>query len=159
MKKLDPSRLLVLVDKREQRPWNMDPLPTQSATLQTGDYTLAALASEIAIERKSLDDLLGCIGTGRDRFERELDRLRAYPLRCVIVEANWGDIETGSYRSKVNPNAAMGSICGWMSRGIPFIFAGRSDRAAKLAGRMMFLYAKKRYAELSLLNNATLPEK
>jgi len=154
MLKLDPKKLTVLVDSREQRPWNMEPMPIKRATLATGDYTLAALRSEIAIERKSLDDLLGCIGSGRDRFERELVRLRAFPLRAVIVEANWGDIETGAYRSKVHPNAALGSILGWMSRGIPFYFAGRSDRAAKMAGRMMFLYAKRRHAELLELNEA-----
>ena len=152
-RKLDPSKLLVLCDKREQLPWDMDPLPVKRATLQTGDYTLASLSSEIAIERKSLDDLLGCIGSGRDRFERELERLRAFPLRAVIVEANWGDIETGAYRSKVHPNAAIGSICGWMASGVPFYFAGRRDRAAKIAGRMMFIYASRKFSQMIQLQD------
>lgn len=149
--KLKPENLTVLIDRREQRPWSVDPMLKKEATLQTGDYSLLGLESHIAIERKSLDDLLGCIGGGRERFERELDRLRAYPLRAVVVEANWGDIEIGGYRSKVHPNAAMGSICAWMARGIPFIFAGRSDRASKLACRIMYRYACDRATEATFL--------
>lgn len=149
--KLKPENLTVLCDNREQRPWALDPLPMKRATLQTGDYSIAGLESHIAIERKSLDDLMGCIGKGRPRFERELERLSAFPCRAVIVEANWGDIEAGQYRSKIHPNAAMGSICAWMARGIPFIFAGRHDRAGKLAGRIMYRYAVDRAREASFL--------
>jgi ERCC4-type nuclease len=149
--KIEPHNLTVLIDKREQRPWSVDPLRKKEATLQTGDYSILGLESHIAIERKSLDDLMGCIGKGRERFERELDRLRAYPCRYVIVEANWGDIEAGSYRSKIHPNAAMGSICAWMARGIPFLFAGRSDRAGKLACRIMYRYAVDRAREATFL--------
>lgn len=149
--KLKPENLTVLIDSREKASWGVAPMLKKEATLQTGDYSIAGLESHIAIERKSLDDLLGCIGGGRDRFERELDRLRAYPCRYVIVEANWGDIELGSYRSKVHPNAAMGSICAWMARGIPFVFAGRSDRAAKIACRIMYRYACDRAREAAFL--------
>lgn len=118
-----------------------------SKSLQTGDYSLVGLESHIAIERKSLDDLLGSLGTGRDRFERELERMRGLPCRYVIVEASWGDIEMGSYRSKMHPNAVMGSICAWMARGIPFLFAGRADRAGKIACRIMYRYAVDRARE------------
>lgn len=152
--KLKPEKLFVLVDTRERTPWKMDPMPVMRATLATGDYSLQALPDDVAIERKSIPDLVGCITSGRDRFERELERLKAYPLRAVIIEGTWSDLELGNYRSKLNPNSAVGSVCAWMARGVPFYFAGSPDRAGKLAARMMFLYAKRRAAELNDLNRA-----
>ena len=75
--KLDPSQVVCIVDTREQLPLNLDPLRTEPATLPTGDYSLKGLEHHVCIERKSLDDLLGCVGRDRERFERELHRMLA----------------------------------------------------------------------------------
>ena len=62
-----------------------------------------------AVERKSEDDLLCCIGTERARFDREVSRLLAFPVRALVVESTWERIEAGEWRSKITPAAAMGS--------------------------------------------------
>ena len=67
----------------------MSPLRTEAATLATGDYTVKGLEHVVAVERKSLPDLLGCIGRDHARFDREVLRLLAYPVRCLIVESTW----------------------------------------------------------------------
>lgn len=100
-----------------------------------------------ALERKSLSDLLGVIGQGRERFEKEVDRLLAYPVRGIFVEANWQDIESGNYRSEIKPAAAIGSLIGWAARGLPIFMCGSHERCGKFITRMLFIAARRRWRE------------
>ena len=70
----------------------------------------------VRVERKSLIDLMGCVGNGRDRFERELDALRKYDYRAIVVEATLDDILRGHERSQVSGRAAATSLMGWSVR-------------------------------------------
>jgi len=56
-----------------------------------GDYALTGDEAGFAIERKSLDDFLGTISGGWDRFQRELARMenQGFPARIIIVEADF----------------------------------------------------------------------
>jgi len=153
-KTLDTSQITVLVDTREQKPFDLSPLKTRKATLATGDYSILGLENEVAIERKSLQDLIGCVGAGRDRFDREVQRLKAYPVRAIICEGGYGEIETQSYRGKCHPNSILGSIAGWIAGGLPVVMAGRRSRAEQIAQRMLVIAAKRRYAELMKFGEA-----
>ena len=81
----------ILIDTREQAPftfqgYDVDP---ETATLLVGDYSLPGFQDRAAVERKSLNDLIGCLmGKDRERFERELARGRHYDLFAVVVEAS-----------------------------------------------------------------------
>lgn len=144
--------LTILVDTREQIPFQFvikdKPVRTEAATLTTGDYTVRGLEEICCVERKSLDDLMGCIGNSRDRFERELKRMLGFPKRMVVVEAPWDIIKEGNYRAKIHPRAAVGSLIGWMEMGIPFFFASGETEAAQIAGNFMFICANRRFREL-----------
>lgn len=154
---LRPEHITAVIDTREQKPWLLSPLKTQVATLTTGDYSVLGLERQIALERKSLPDLLGCIGGGRKRFESEIERLQAYPTRCVIIECSWREFEQGGWqwgigpggRSKVSASSAMGSVLGWMASGIPFLFCPSVTEASAAASRMLFIAARRRYKELA----------
>jgi ERCC4-type nuclease len=47
-------------------------------------------ADQIAVERKSLADLFGTLGQGRERFERELVRLSAHQYAAVVDRSRLG---------------------------------------------------------------------
>ena len=99
----------IIIDTREQTPFDFGKFECEvvTDTLATGDYSLAGLEDRCAIERKSLDDLLGClIGEGRERFEREL--VCAAGLECftVVVEVSMQDMAGGNYPSRMKPHAA-----------------------------------------------------
>jgi ERCC4-type nuclease len=129
---LPDVEIIVCVDSREQHPWIFS-LPTIVGALKTGDYSLQGCGDWIAIERKSIDDLIGCLTTGRDRFTKELERGRRIQNFSVIVEAHYTDILKGNFRSEMNPRAAWGSIIALQERyGIPFYFAGDSVIAGQL---------------------------
>lgn len=75
----------------------MSPLLAKAATLATGDYSLLGLESHVCIERKSREDFLGCVGRERERFDREIQRMLAYPVRVLLVETTWPEIEMGGW--------------------------------------------------------------
>jgi len=111
------------------------------------------MEDKIAIERKSLQDLIGCVGKGRERFERCLERMLDFPIRAVVVEASWAQIERRQYIGMVHPNAVTGSILGWVASGIPFLLVDSRDRASEFVARLL-IHGHKRYCHESAKRNA-----
>lgn len=118
----------IIRDTREQAPFTFGgyDCEVQAGTLTTGDYSLAGLEDRFAVERKSLDDLLGCLtGEGRERFKRELARARGLDVFAVVVEASFQDMAEGRYRSKMKPHAALQSVLAFQVRyRVPFLWCG-----------------------------------
>ena len=110
----------VIVDSREQAPFSFSHerygVELVRGTLTVGDYSLVGLEDKVAVERKSLPDLVLCLGRERDRFERELQRGAALDAFCVVVEAGWTELSGGKYRSRMQPHAACQSVAAFMSR-------------------------------------------
>ena len=107
---IDPADVTAVVDTREQAPFDLSPMKTERATLTTGDYSIKSLEHIVAIERKSLPDLVQCVGRDRKRFVRELQRLKAFPVSAVIVESTWSTIESGSWKTpqmRISPNLSL----------------------------------------------------
>ena len=124
----------VTIDSREQTPFTFSHekygVEVVRGALTVGDYSLAGLEDKVAVERKSLPDLVQCLGRERDRFERELQRGAALDAFCVVVEAGWQDLLRGEYRSRLKPHAACQSVAAFMSRyRVPFMFAGSRTAA------------------------------
>lgn len=116
----------IVVDSREQAPFTFTEYGVEVSqdTLQAGDYSLVGLESLVAVERKSLPDLVACLGRERDRFERELERLRGFESAAVVVESPLADLALGQYRSALNPKAAYESVVAFMCRyRLTFYFA------------------------------------
>jgi ERCC4-type nuclease len=147
-----------VVDTREQIPLDLSPLQVVSGTLATGDYSVVGLEHVVAVERKSLGDFLGCVGQERERFDREVQRLLAYPTRALVVEASWPDIEQGEWRSKVTPQAAIGSLLGWIAMGLPVILAGDHERAGRYVSRLLYTAARRRWREARQLATLAIGE-
>jgi ERCC4-type nuclease len=137
-----PAPLVLLVDTREQRPLVFsDAVSVERATLAEGDYTAKGLEGRVAIERKSLADLVGSLTSGRERFLRELERLRPYMFRAIVVEGSMAEVVAGAYRSRATPASILGSVCALIADySIPVIFADDAKTAAviveKLLGRL-----------------------
>ena len=100
----------IIVDTREQRPWAFPGCDTVRAKLDTGDYSVEGLETRVCVERKSLDDWTGTVIRARPRFYRELERMRAFEFRCVIIEASVREISEGRYQSLAKPASVLGFI-------------------------------------------------
>ncbi len=156
-KVLQPEDFIVLVDTREQTPWNLEPLRVLTRGLVTGDYSIAGLTDIVALERKSLPDLVGCVGRERERFERELDRLRAFASRAVVVEASWAQIGAGEWQGQITPRMVLSSIASWTAEGVPFVLAGNREGAADFGRRFLMAVARHAHRRLRAFAN-TLAE-
>lgn len=156
-KELQLEDLTFLIDSREQRPLEFTYGPadalkevrTEICTLDTGDYSVKGLEKRfISIERKSLDDLVQCVGSERERFEREIYRLLAFPCRLIVVEASWDEIMIGQWRSKVSPRSVIGSVQGWIDIGVPFFFHHDRRVIADFVRNLMFIRARRCFNSL-----------
>lgn len=152
---LKASDIVAVVDTREQTPLDISPFRVIRKGLPTGDYSILHLEKEIAIERKSLSDLLGCVGVHRKRFDAEMKRLLAYPSRLLVIEATWDEIEKGEWRSKLTPNQVIGALAGWQEMGIPIHLAGTHEIAGRVVFNHLRLAALRRWGELRAFFNET----
>jgi ERCC4-type nuclease len=137
----------ILVDTREQTPWTFDGIKgisTRRHKLESGDYSIAGLESRIAIERKSLDDWIGTVLRQRQRFYRELDRLRSFDFRAVFIEASVRDLHAKRVADRVAPASVLGFIAEvTVAQCVPVYLAGTRAEAQLLAGTMLKMAAKK----------------
>jgi ERCC4-type nuclease len=78
--------------------------------LDAGDYSLEGLESVIAVERKSIDDLINTLLRGKRRFSNELRKLQSYNYACICVEAGLQDISNHNYTSQISPKSLLGMI-------------------------------------------------
>lgn len=148
--------LSIIRDTREQDGFDfkadlIQPPPIlTTGTLATGDYSLAGYQPphrtdetddgreyrppSVAVERKSLADLMGCMGRGRARFQRELRRLKDLTSACVVVEEPMSAIRAGHYRGSIDPETAVQTVISWQQAyGVPFIFCAGKDEAERVA--------------------------
>lgn len=124
----DKPKFTILIDNREQKPYRFECFGAEviEATLPCGDYSIPGFQDVVAIERKELNDLIGCLmGKDRERFERELQKGKYFDLFCVVVEASLDDMSKSRYRSEMKPHAALQSIFAFQIRyRVPFLFCG-----------------------------------
>lgn len=153
-KTLKPEMLTVVIDTREQLPFDFTPMKWELGGLPTGDYSILGLEHKIALERKSFSDLLGCMGGGRERFDKEIQRLQSYEVRAIICEGSFDDIDSGNHRSQMHPNAIYGAILGWQAKGIPIIMAGSRERAQNMARQFLWIASNRFYKELLVFSDS-----
>lgn len=135
--------IVILCDTREQAPWSFT-LPTIRATVPTGaDYSVQGFEHVIGIERKSLDDLVGSLTQGRERFMRSLAALRERKHRALIIEADMADIREHRYRSMTAPSSVIGSLASIWADGIPVFLAGDHMSAGQFAERLLIKFCKR----------------
>jgi len=151
----------IVIDTREQAPFDFEDMDCEvvTAALPTGDYSLCALEDKIAIERKSLTDLVGCLtGSNRDRFERELSRARGLDYFAVVVEAAFGDLSAKAYHGGMAPHAAAQSILAFQVRyRTHFIWAGTRPAAKYVTFWLLSKFlreSKLRYENILKLHGA-----
>jgi ERCC4-type nuclease len=89
---------VIVIDSREPERLPFRRLKTHCGPLITGDYSVAGLESLFAVERKSISDLVGfCIGQNRERFDRELHRLRGLRFNRLLVVGSEAHGLSGSH--------------------------------------------------------------
>ena len=141
----------IVIDTREQRPYSFK-TDTVTGTLQIGDYSINGLQDHIAIERKELNDLIGCLTKGRDRFERELFRAKALDYFALVIECSLSDLINGNYRSNMNPKSAIQSLLAFSVRyRLPIFFCEDRKYSQRITESLLCKYSKELEKKFSLI--------
>lgn len=116
------------------------------AALKTGDYSIEGLEDRVSVERKSMEDLFNCMGSDRERFERQLSRLSEMEFGCVVVEADLARIQRGHDISKLNPKTVIRSVISYQMQHFPsvhFWFCPGKHYAEDLTFRILDRFYRK----------------
>ena len=134
----------LVIDTREQDPLPIARFPVVRAALQTGDYSFAGGEDRFAVERKTVEDLVGCCaGDNRARFKRELHRLRGFEFARLLVIGSREAVQAGRYRSRIRPDAVLGSLAAWEVRyRVPVVFAPDAHAAARLVEAWVWWFVR-----------------
>jgi ERCC4-type nuclease len=137
-------RPTVIVDTREQTPLTFAKLASVRDTLTSGDYSFRGGEDLFAIERKSIADLVGCcVGENRERFFRELHRLRGFRFKRLLIVGTREQIEAGEYRSGISPRAVLSTLRAIEARfDVPVCFALTPAAAALEIEAWVFWFAR-----------------
>jgi len=148
---------VIVIDSREQCALPFRHFQTERATMPTGDYSAKGVESSFCVERKSLADLVGSLTHDRDRFTRELERMRGYAFRRLLVIGQRSEIEQHAYRSKAAPAAILGSLWAFEVRfNVPVVFAQTPDDGAETVERWAFYALRERMKEADELRRLYL---
>ena len=87
--------LKIIEDSREQTPLDFTGIKNVEVVrqgLKTGDYSIVGHEDKICFERKSVPDLVGTLIGGHERFLREMDRMKGYEVKYILVEHTAGTV-------------------------------------------------------------------
>tara|TARA_R110000803_G_scaffold25281_2_gene60364 strand:+ start:3683 stop:4081 length:399 start_codon:yes stop_codon:yes gene_type:complete len=84
--------------------------------MSTGDYSIVGYEDEIAIERKELGDLYGCMGHDRTRFGKQILRLSKYNYSVMMIESSWENLLKGHSHSRLNPYTIYNTVISWSQK-------------------------------------------
>lgn len=118
---------VIATDSREQRPLVFRHLASEVVGLQSGDYSVMGMEADFSCERKSVPDLLGSVTRERDRFERELHRLRGFAFKRLLIVGTPDEVE----QLAPNPKAVFSSLSAIEARwGVPVCWFATPEEAA-----------------------------
>lgn len=134
----------ILVDSREQAPLRFSAdVRVEVVTLPVGDYSVAGSTDTVAIERKRLGELATCCGSDRERFIEQIERLRQYAVRALVIEADLDGVLSKAYRSEIKASSVLGTLIkisnDWQ---VPVWMCGDARNTAHVVERMLVRVAK-----------------
>lgn len=146
----------IVVDTREQTPWEFEDYAVASRKLDTGDYSIEGMEDIFTIERKRsvseiannisekrFDDVLHRLQNYQHKFillEFTLNNVLDYPIGSTVPKKLWGGLKiTGKYILKYLTEINI-------KYGIQTIYCGNRDNAEEVAlcimKRMVEIYGK-----------------
>ena len=131
--------MTALLDTREPDPHPWPPFwpgaSVERATLAVGDVCMAGNA-DVVVERKTPEDLIGCMTVSRDRFERELRRATHLASFAIVVSGSFDELLLR--RRGLAVASIIGTLAAWQRRyRHPFFFAGTDAVAADFTWRFL----------------------
>lgn len=125
----------IIIDTREKTPLEFQHLNAVRGTLTTGDYSIKGFTNSFMVERKSMADLVGSLTQGRERFFRELERMRGAKFARLLIIGTKGEFDEVMRYRRVNEESIIGSLA-WVEANVaPVARAASTYKAAQMVER------------------------
>ena len=129
----------LIIDTREQTPLAFTHLAAIPGTLQSGDYSAVGLEDSFCVERKTVADLAGSLTRGRDRFMREMHRLRGFSNAYLLIIGRDLDLATLAAQGRANVKQIHNSLLAIQARyGVHIVWVDTPEEAAVLVETWAF---------------------
>jgi len=137
----------IIVDSREQQPWNFKEHSVAVQKLDTGDYSIKGMENILCIERKkSVSEI--AINITEKRFTNVIERMSKYPYAFMLLEFNLADVWSYPVGSdipkrlwdkiRISPNFIMKHLLEFeIIHNISVIFCGNHSDAAQISLSIM----------------------
>ncbi|GMV90530.1 MAG: hypothetical protein AMXMBFR82_03080 [Candidatus Hydrogenedentota bacterium] len=150
---------IVQVDTREQSILPIEAYRLETVTLPVGDYGIRGFSDwnnpRFIVERKSLDDLVSSLTGERDRFMREIEKLRQFGFRAILVEGLEAEIHFRQYRSLARPQSILASLAAIQTRAnVHVIWCGDPTGAARSLERLVRQFVRGIEKDAKRLNDS-----
>ena len=133
------TQITIVTDSREQKPFRFENSVVK--TLKTGDYSILGFEDKVSIERKSKQDIFASLGTGRKRFERELQRMSKFDYAAIVIETGLPGLLQRPPFSRMLPKSVVNTLVSWSVKyGVHVFFAGDRRHAKALTYRILEKY-------------------
>jgi ERCC4-type nuclease len=144
--KSPPPPFVILCDTREQSPPPFpDGVVLERRTMPTADYTTEALLMIAVVERKSPADLAGTLSFGRERWDREVERMHAFRWKALVVEGSMSDV---MHNRKLHPNSLIGSVASLAARhDVQVLFVPTPECAGRMIAGLLRRWQERLQAE------------
>lgn len=122
-------------------------VPTKWMHLRTGDYSIEGMEDLVTVERKTISDLLQTLGGGRDRFEKEHERMSELQYATVVIESTLPDMLGKVHAHGVEPKTAFRTWLSWEQRfGVPWHWVGDRRLAEVTTFRLLEKFWERNHA-------------
>lgn len=144
---IDFSNFHIIVDTREQHPWNFDTMEKSVSKLDTGDYSLKGMEEIFCIERKgSVSEFANNITEKRFKdvverlskiphafllFEFDLEDVLIYPVGSNVPKRMWDKLRIGPKFILKHINELQ------LLQNVKVLFCGNASNAEKMALALM----------------------
>lgn len=148
-KKINEQDYKIFIDSREQKPLNLN-APYEVSCLKFGDYTFSDqdFTGNCYVERKSINDLIGTLSGGYERFLREIERAEnANAYLIVVVEESFNNSMSFNYlphvfqkNTKVTPEYLFHNIRDIIQnhKNLQFLFVDGRKEAVRVVEKIFF---------------------
>jgi DNA excision repair protein ERCC-4 len=143
----------IVIDSAEHMGYKFDRFPnwfagTITKRLPVGDYTILGMEHEIAIERKTIIDLVSSVIQKRGDFIEKCHRMKEFKKRCLVIEGSLSALKSPYPDSQAHPNAVLGSIIAAQERWeMPVYFLDTFSLAEEFVASMLSKYHAYRWLE------------
>lgn len=154
---VDYNNFKVIIDTREQQPWEFDRVAYANRKLDTGDYSVEGYENLLCVERKkSVSEI--AINITEKRFKDVLERMKQYKYSFLILEFDLEDIYQFPIGSNI-PKRLWSTLrvsSGFIIKnlleiqlqyGIHVLFCGDATNASKMALTLMKKVYELEYSE------------